>query len=75
MKDSWYNSTIHPASEATFKLAQRIARLAGRDGVLPVDLESSEKGDEGLNEGIWGGEGEGDTSGSGEEWEPSEWGR
>ena len=36
---SWYTSPLHPERNALFQLAQRTARLAGRDGVIPVDVD------------------------------------
>lgn len=77
---SWYNSTIHPATHALERFSQRTARKAGRQGVIPVDTDSegSESEEEdgqgevggGVPEGVWA-----NDSGSGEEWEPSDWGR
>ncbi|WVQ85080.1 hypothetical protein IAT38_007244 [Cryptococcus sp. DSM 104549] len=61
----WYTSEINPQTYAYERLAQRIARLAGRDGVLPV------VGDE-VPEDVWGSEGDVDSA---EEWDPREWGR
>lgn len=36
---SWYTSPLHPERNALFQLAQRTARLAGREGVIPVDVD------------------------------------
>ncbi|WWC70906.1 uncharacterized protein I206_104858 [Kwoniella pini CBS 10737] len=58
----WYPAEIHPQIYAYERLSRRIARLTGREGVIPVP------GDQ-VPDDIWG---EGD---SGEEWDPAEWGR
>nr|XP_019045472.1 hypothetical protein I302_05862 [Kwoniella bestiolae CBS 10118]OCF24402.1 hypothetical protein I302_05862 [Kwoniella bestiolae CBS 10118] len=59
----WYPAEIHPQIYAYERLARRIARLAGREGVIPV------AGDEEVPDDIWG------EDDSGEEWDPAEWGR
>ncbi|KAK4687834.1 peptidyl-lysine (3S)-dioxygenase / protease, partial [Tremellales sp. Uapishka_1] len=59
----WYPSEINAERYACERFIRRIAREAGMEGVLPVP--GDEIGD------VWA---EG-SSGSGEEWEPSEWGR
>ncbi|KAK6908025.1 hypothetical protein I203_102026 [Kwoniella mangroviensis CBS 8507] len=59
----WYPAEINPQIYAYERLARRIARLAGRDGVIPVP------GDEEVPDDIWG------EDDSGEEWDPAEWGR
>lgn len=86
---------MQASSHALFRLAQRTARIAGWEGVVPVDLDESEEEEEeeeegrehdgedredggDLRDGYWGGhaEGRGESgSESGEEWEPSDWGR
>ncbi|OCF37197.1 hypothetical protein I316_01104 [Kwoniella heveanensis BCC8398] len=64
----WYPAEIHPQTHAYERLARRIARLAGREGVIPVP------GDEDIPGDVWGNS-DGDSDGSGEEWDPKEWGR
>lgn len=41
MMDSWYPSTLNPAQHALQRMSRRIARLAGKTGVIPVDPPSS----------------------------------
>ncbi|WVF68961.1 hypothetical protein IAT40_003735 [Kwoniella sp. CBS 6097] len=66
----WYPAEIHPQIYAYERLARRVARLAGRDGVIPVP------GDDDVPDDVWGnGEGDSDIDDSGEEWAPKEWGR
>nr|XP_018262200.1 uncharacterized protein I303_05216 [Kwoniella dejecticola CBS 10117]OBR84358.1 hypothetical protein I303_05216 [Kwoniella dejecticola CBS 10117] len=58
----WYPAEIHPQYYAYERLARRIARSAGREGVIPVP------GDE-VPDIVWS------EDDSGEEWDPAEWGR
>jgi hypothetical protein len=66
---SWYPSEPDAQISVYERLARRIAREGGMEGVIPVP------GDEDLSEldHIWGDDDQG--SGSGEEWDPKEWGR
>ncbi|WRT67922.1 uncharacterized protein IL334_004896 [Kwoniella shivajii] len=59
----WYPSEIHPQNYAYERLARRMARQAGRQGVIPVP------GDEEVSDDVWC------SDDSGEEWNPSDWGR
>ncbi|WWC88527.1 uncharacterized protein L201_003438 [Kwoniella dendrophila CBS 6074] len=59
----WYPAEINPQIYAYERLARRIARQAGRQGVIPVP------GDEEVPDDVWG------SDDSGEEWNPADWGR
>ena len=37
MERSWYPAEIHPERYAYERLARRVARAEGRNGVIPVD--------------------------------------
>ena len=37
---NWYEAEVHSARYALERLARRIARASGRDGVIPVDQDS-----------------------------------
>lgn len=69
MAYSWYTSELNPERYAYERLACRVARLAGREGVIPVPGDEDE--DEEVPDDIWAN----DSGGSGEEWDPAEWGR
>ena len=67
--NSWYPSEPDAQISVYERLSRRIAREAGMEGVIPVpgDEDGSEL------DAIWGDDDQG--SGSGEEWDPKEWGR
>ncbi|WVR06473.1 hypothetical protein IAU60_003504 [Kwoniella sp. DSM 27419] len=72
----WYTAEIHPQAYAYERFARRIARLAGRHGVIPVPGDEGDGDDEQVTEedaevpdDVWGSED------SGEEWNPADWGR
>lgn len=76
---SWYPSEVDNQLYAHERLARRIARKAGMSGVIPVAGDSDEdEEDVGVNaedgeadiDGVWGSDVD-----SGQEWEPSDWGR
>lgn len=63
---SWYRAEINPERYALERFTRRIARTAGRVGVIPVDEEETVQAEDGM----WGSDVD-----SGEEWKPSDWGR
>jgi hypothetical protein len=83
---SWYPSEPDAQLWAYERLARRIAIEGGMKGVIPVvgDVDSDAKGagdgdkemgeDGEIPDGVWA-ERDGDDSGSGEEWDPKDWGR
>ena len=65
---SWYTAEINPERYAFERFAKRIARDAGLTGVIPVDVEDEE-------DGVLAKKKQASDVDSGEEWEPSDWGR
>ncbi|KAL7422997.1 hypothetical protein Q5752_002295 [Cryptotrichosporon argae] len=61
----WYTSELRPERYAYERFAARVARAAGRDGVIPVDPT-----DDGDN--AWGSDSSVDSA---DEWDPADWGR
>ncbi|GFZ45061.1 hypothetical protein JCM24511_02787 [Saitozyma sp. JCM 24511] len=68
----WYPAEIHAERYAYERFSHRVARAAGMNGVIlpPGDEEEEEAEEADADVGdVWGSEG------SGEEWDPREWGR
>jgi jumonji domain-containing protein 7 len=67
---SWYPAEIHAERYAYERFSRRVARMAGMNGVIlpPGDEEEEAEADADVGD-VWGSEG------SGEEWDPREWGR
>jgi len=61
--DSWYPSELNAERYAYERFSRRVARTAGKQGVLPVDPEEEEEVE-------WNSDVD-----SADEWDPSEWGR
>ncbi|WOO76864.1 JmjC domain-containing protein 7 [Vanrija pseudolonga] len=61
----WYPAELRAERYALERFAQRVARTAGRDGVIPLPEDT-------LDDGIWGDDS--DVT-SADEWDPKDWGR
>lgn len=68
---SWYTWDLHPERYALERLARRVAKTAGRPGILVDDDLASSAGDSRPEDDHW----EGESDCSGEEWNPADWGR
>lgn len=67
---SWYTSELRPERYALLRFAQRVARSAGRNGVLDPDAGMDED-EHGIDDVMYS-----DASVTDEdEWDPQEWGR
>lgn len=66
---SWYTSDLRPERYALLRFAQRVARSAGREGVLDPDAGM---GDEGSADDVLFSDGSVTDE---DEWDPKEWGR
>ncbi|KAL1413179.1 hypothetical protein Q8F55_000929 [Vanrija albida] len=61
----WYPAELRAERYALERLAQRVARSAGRDGVIPLPEDA-------VADDVWGDDG--DVT-SADEWDPKDWGR
>ncbi|BEI98855.1 hypothetical protein CcaverHIS631_0311540 [Cutaneotrichosporon cavernicola] len=66
----WYTSELRPERYALLRFAQRVARSAGREGVLDPDAGMDD--DNGDIDDVMFSDG---SVTSGDEWDPAEWGR
>lgn len=70
---SWYTSELRPERYALLRFAQRVARSAGRQGVLDPDagIDDDDDDDNGIDSVMYS-----DGSVTDEnEWDPQAWGR